>query len=190
MLGIVENIELGALQGPAEIYVGVLAATILFIATNAGIIGVSRLTYSMGQHRQLPEVVRTLHPRFHTPYVAIVVFGLVACVTLLPGQEEFLHGIARVAALLLGQAEQRLAVLDRHRRQRHGGQSGVHRDHGDLDPEHGPRDRSSVVAGLLRHASIHARSGSAPWRGWTRRWRSCTRSRVPREREEVPGAGR
>ena len=33
----------------------ILAATILIIATNAGIIGVSRLTYSMGQHRQLPE---------------------------------------------------------------------------------------------------------------------------------------
>ena len=32
-----------------------LAAVILLIATNAGLIGVSRLTYSMGQHRQLPE---------------------------------------------------------------------------------------------------------------------------------------
>ena len=48
ILGVVENIELGALQGAAEVYVGILAATILFIATNAGLIGVSRLTYSMG----------------------------------------------------------------------------------------------------------------------------------------------
>ena len=36
ILGVVENIDLGALQHPAEIYVGILAATILFIATNAG----------------------------------------------------------------------------------------------------------------------------------------------------------
>ena len=50
---------------------GILAATILFIATNAGLIGVSRLTYSMGQHRQLPEGLRALHPRYRTPYVAI-----------------------------------------------------------------------------------------------------------------------
>jgi APA family basic amino acid/polyamine antiporter len=100
VLGIVENIELGALQGPAEIYVGVLAATILFIATNAGIIGVSRLTYSMGQYRQLPERVRVLHPHFHTPYVAIIVFCLVACVTLLPGQEEFLGTIYAFGAML------------------------------------------------------------------------------------------
>ena len=62
MLGVVENMDLGFLQGAAEIYVGVLAATILFIATNAGMIGVSRLTYSMGQYRQLPEGLRQLHP--------------------------------------------------------------------------------------------------------------------------------
>ena len=100
VLGIVKNIELGALQGAAEIYVGVLAATILFIATNAGIIGVSRLTYSMGQYRQLPERVRVLHPRFRTPYIAIIVFCLVACVTLLPGQEEFLGTIYAFGAML------------------------------------------------------------------------------------------
>ena len=69
---------------------GILAATILFIATNAGIIGVSRLSYSMGQHRQLPEVLRALHPRFRTPYVAITLFGLIACVAILPGQADFL----------------------------------------------------------------------------------------------------
>jgi basic amino acid/polyamine antiporter, APA family len=100
VLGIVKNIELGALQSAAEIYVGVLAATILFIATNAGIIGVSRLTYSMGQYRQLPERVRVLHPHFRTPYIAIIVFCLLACVTLLPGQEEFLGTIYAFGAML------------------------------------------------------------------------------------------
>ena len=100
ILGVVENIELGALQGAAEIYVGILAATILFIATNAGMIGVSRLTYSMGQYRQLPERLRVLHPKFRTPYVAILVFGLVACVTILPGQAEFLGTIYAFGAML------------------------------------------------------------------------------------------
>ena len=100
ILGVVENIELGALQGPAEIYVGILAATILFIATNAGLIGVSRLTYSMGQHRQLPEGLRRLHPRYRTPYIAILVFGAVACATILPGQAEFLGTIYAFGAML------------------------------------------------------------------------------------------
>ena len=100
ILGVVENIDLGVLQHPAEIYVGVLAATILFIATNAGLIGVSRLTYSMGQYRQLPERLRQLHPRFRTPYVAIIVFGFVACLTILPGQAEFLGTVYAFGAML------------------------------------------------------------------------------------------
>ena len=68
ILGIVEN--LGLATGPTEIlryYVGVLAAVILLIATNAGLIGVSRLTYSMGQHRQLPEGLRQVHPQVPHP---------------------------------------------------------------------------------------------------------------------------
>src|ERR687889_1830668 len=44
ILGVVQQLDLGLLQQPAKIYVGLLAATILFIATNAGIIRVSRLT--------------------------------------------------------------------------------------------------------------------------------------------------
>jgi APA family basic amino acid/polyamine antiporter len=100
VLGVVANMDLGALQGPAEVYVGVLAATILFIATNAGILGVSRLSYSMGQHRQLPELLRALHPRFRTPYVAIMVFGLIACVAILPGQADFLGVIYAFGAML------------------------------------------------------------------------------------------
>src|SRR5436190_2158914 len=100
ILGVVKNIDLGVLQQPAEVYVGILAATILFIATNAGLIGVSRLTYSMGQHRQLPERLRQLHPRFRTPYIAILVFGAVACLTILPGQADFLGTVYAFGAML------------------------------------------------------------------------------------------
>src|SRR5437660_3576588 len=99
VLGVVKNLHLGGLQHPAEIYVGILAATILFIATNAGLIGVSRLTYPIGQHRQLPERLRQLHPRFRTPYVAITVFGLVACLTILPGKAAFLGRVYALGAM-------------------------------------------------------------------------------------------
>ncbi len=71
-------------------WVGVLAATILFIATNAGIIGVSRLAFSLGQHRQLPRVLGRVHPTRLTPYVAIAVFGAIAVVLILPGEITFL----------------------------------------------------------------------------------------------------
>ena len=75
ILGVVKQIDLGALQGAAELYVGLLAATILFIATNAGIIGVSRLVYSMGIHRQVPDSLRQLHPKYGTPWIGILLFG-------------------------------------------------------------------------------------------------------------------
>jgi APA family basic amino acid/polyamine antiporter len=100
ILGVVKEMGLGGLQGPAEVYVGLLAATILLVATNAGLIGLSRLSYSMGQYRQLPESMRQLHPRFRTPYVAIAVFGLVACVTLIPGQASFLGTVYAFGAML------------------------------------------------------------------------------------------
>ncbi len=100
ILGVVKQLDLGALQGAAELYVGLLAATILFIATNAGIIGVSRLVYSMGLHRQLPDRVRQLHPRFRTPWIGIIVFGAIACVTLIPGQATFLGNIYAFGAML------------------------------------------------------------------------------------------
>jgi basic amino acid/polyamine antiporter, APA family len=100
VLGVVENMDLGSLEHPARIYVGILAATILFIATNAGILGVSRLSYSMGQHRQLPELLRVLHPRFRTPYIAIAVFSGVACIAILPGQADFLGVIYAFGAML------------------------------------------------------------------------------------------
>ena len=101
ILGIVENLGLGAgMTDALRFYVGVLAAVILLIATNAGLIGVSRLTYSMGQHRQLPEVLRQVHPRYRTPYVAIGVFSVVVAITLLPGQTEFLATMYSFGAML------------------------------------------------------------------------------------------
>ena len=75
-----------SLQQPAEIYVGLLAATILFLATNAGMIGVSRLVYSMGIHRQMPDGLRRLHPRYRTPWIGIIVFSGFAILVTLPGQ--------------------------------------------------------------------------------------------------------
>ena len=100
ILGIVENMDLGAIQGAAETYVAVLAVTILVAATNAGVLGVSRLVYSMGIHRQMPDGLRRLHPRFRTPYIGILVFSALACVALLPGPGEFLGSIYAFGAML------------------------------------------------------------------------------------------
>jgi APA family basic amino acid/polyamine antiporter len=102
VLGVVEHLGVsGLLLDALKIYVGILAATILFIATNAGVIGASRITYAMAAYRQLPEFFRRLHPRFKTPWISLVVFaGLLSILTLLPGQLDFLGTMYSFGAML------------------------------------------------------------------------------------------
>jgi APA family basic amino acid/polyamine antiporter len=102
VLGLVNNLHLhGAVLNGARYYVGILAATILFIATNAGVIGASRITYSMSSYRQLPEVFRRLHPRFKTPWLSLVVFaGFVSIIFILPGNVDFIGRMYAFGAML------------------------------------------------------------------------------------------
>ena len=102
VLGLVDNLGIdGIALHTLEIYVGLLAATILLIAANAGVIGASRITYSMASYRQLPEPFRRLHPRFKTPWLALVLFaGVAAIIALLPGQTDFLGTIYSFGAML------------------------------------------------------------------------------------------
>jgi APA family basic amino acid/polyamine antiporter len=69
----------------AGIWVGILAFTILVIATNAGLIGISRLSYSLAGADLLPRQFAKLHSKYKTPYISIVIFGIVAAVLVLPG---------------------------------------------------------------------------------------------------------
>ncbi len=100
--GVVDNLGVTAsLLDALQIYVGLLAATILFIATNAGVIGASRITYAMSGYRQLPEVFRRLHPRFKTPWISLVVFaGFVSIAVILPGPADFLGTMYSFGAML------------------------------------------------------------------------------------------
>jgi APA family basic amino acid/polyamine antiporter len=102
VLGLVENLGLhGVLLAAAKVYVGILAATILFIATNAGVIGASRITYAMSSHRQMPEVFRRLHPKLKTPWLALIVFGAIGpTVFLISGQVDFLGRMYAFGAML------------------------------------------------------------------------------------------
>jgi basic amino acid/polyamine antiporter, APA family len=102
VLGLVENLGVGGvLLSVLKVYVGLLAATILFIATNAGVIGASRITYAMASYRQLPEVFRRLHHRFKTPYISLLVFaGIIPVIVLLPGKTDFLGTMYSFGAML------------------------------------------------------------------------------------------
>ena len=102
VLGLVENLGLhGVVLDIAKVYVGILAATILFIATNAGVIGASRITYAMSSYRQLPSAFRRLHSKLKTPWLSLVVFaGVGPTIFLLSGQVDFLGGMYAFGAML------------------------------------------------------------------------------------------
>lgn len=63
----------GVVAGPLA---AILGATILLISSNTGVMGASRLTYSMSQLHLVTKWLDKVHPRFHTPVRTIVVFSL------------------------------------------------------------------------------------------------------------------
>ncbi len=101
VLGIVSRLGLhGAVLHIAEYYVGLLAATILIVATNAGLIGISRLSWSLAEHRQLPSIFARLHSRYRTPWFTIVFFSGLAAMLILYGNTEVLGNLYSFGAML------------------------------------------------------------------------------------------
>jgi APA family basic amino acid/polyamine antiporter len=101
VLGIITRLGLhGAMLTIAKDYVGVLAATILFIATNAGLIGISRLSWSLAEHRQLPSLFSRLHPTFRTPWFTILFFSVLAGLLIIPGETKLLGNLYSFGAML------------------------------------------------------------------------------------------
>jgi APA family basic amino acid/polyamine antiporter len=96
--GIVMFFRPQALAFWAGAWVALLAFTILVIATNAGLIGISRLSYSLAAHDMFPAAFSKLHPRFRTPFVSIVVFGIVAALLIVPGQIDLMASVYSLAA--------------------------------------------------------------------------------------------
>jgi APA family basic amino acid/polyamine antiporter len=84
-LGIIIAWVLTGVRNALPVLVAILAATILLTATNAGLMGISRLAFNLSSHHQLPEVFSHTHYRFRTPYIAIILFCVIALALLIPG---------------------------------------------------------------------------------------------------------
>ncbi len=67
----------GFLAGPAA---AILAATILLISANTGVMGSSRLAYSMAQLGLMGEGLSEVHPQYRTPVKSIIFFSGIAAV--------------------------------------------------------------------------------------------------------------
>jgi basic amino acid/polyamine antiporter, APA family len=82
----------------AGVWVAILAFTILVIATNAGLIGISRLSYSLASSDLFPGTFARLHPKYRTPFISIVVFGMAAALLILPGKIDLMASVYALAA--------------------------------------------------------------------------------------------
>jgi APA family basic amino acid/polyamine antiporter len=65
------------------IFVGLIGVLTCYISTNTGVIGVSRVTFSMGRLGLMPKVFARVSSRFRTPFVTIILFSVIASLILL-----------------------------------------------------------------------------------------------------------
>jgi basic amino acid/polyamine antiporter, APA family len=89
----------GKILGP---WVGILAAALLLVAANAGLVGSSRLAFNMGEYYQLPRSFYRIHERFRTPYIALAFFAVVAILIVLwsRGKMMFLADLYNFGAMI------------------------------------------------------------------------------------------
>lgn len=76
---------ISSFQAFLPVLVAVLAATILLVATNAGLLGISRLAFSLSRFNLVPAFIGRVHPQLKTPYIAIIAFSALALLLQLPG---------------------------------------------------------------------------------------------------------
>lgn len=80
--------------------VALVAFAINLVSTNTGVIGVSRVTYSMSRFRLIPSLFSRLHKKRAVPYISIIFFGLIGGLMALTGRLELVAGLYNFGALL------------------------------------------------------------------------------------------
>ena len=102
VMGIVDSLpdSLDGLQGVLRPWIAVLIAVSLLLAANAVLGGSARILYSLARHHQVPAALGRVHATRMTPYVGILLFGLVAAVLLIPNDPLLLLGLFGFGAAL------------------------------------------------------------------------------------------
>jgi len=109
--------QVPVIGGIFSLGVAFVAFAINMVSTNTGVIGVSRVVYSMSRFKMLPRVFSRLHPTRATPYISIIVFSLVGGALALTGEIHFVASLYNFGALLsyflVNLSHIRLRKLDR-----------------------------------------------------------------------------
>ncbi len=100
VLGVVEAFRPRWVADVLKYLVAIGGAAGLAAAASSGMLGVSRVGYSLATNRQIPSAIGRLHPRWGTPYVIMAGAALAAAALVLPTDLELLIGIYAFGALL------------------------------------------------------------------------------------------
>ncbi len=100
MIGIVTHVHPHWLEQGLKYLVAALAAVTLVAAANSAMLGLSRLAYSLSTNRQIPSGLGRLHPERSTPYVLIILAGVIAAGLVVPENLDFLVGSYAFGAML------------------------------------------------------------------------------------------
>jgi basic amino acid/polyamine antiporter, APA family len=80
--------------------IGAIAALTLVAAADSAMMGLSRLAYSLSVNRQIPSGLGRLHSQRSTPYVLILLAGVIAAGLVVPESLGFLIGTYAFGAML------------------------------------------------------------------------------------------
>ncbi len=100
MVGVVVHMRPHWLAEALKYLVGGLGTLTLLAAANSAMLGLSRLAYSLSTNRQIPSGLGRLHPVRSTPYVLIILAGLIAAGLAATEDLDFLIGIYAFGAML------------------------------------------------------------------------------------------
>lgn len=100
MIGVVAHVHPHWLEQGLRYLVAGIATVTLLAAANSAMLGLSRLAYSLSTNRQIPSGLGRLHPQRSTPYVLIIIAGIVAAGLAATENLDFLIGIYAFGATL------------------------------------------------------------------------------------------
>ncbi|MGI8441243.1 MAG: amino acid permease, partial [Thermoleophilaceae bacterium] len=100
LVALVSGYEPAWLADGLRAAMALVGGLVLLQAVNANMLGLSRLTYSLATHRQIPVALGRLHTERSTPFVAIVAAAAVAALLAATVSAELLFGLFAFGAML------------------------------------------------------------------------------------------
>ena len=94
---IAEHLRYGWILGGLTAILGI---SVLTVAANAGVVGVSRITFAMSEEGVIPKFFGKLHKKYNSPYVSIIIFSLLAIALAFSGRLDLVAELYNFGALI------------------------------------------------------------------------------------------